>query len=69
MCHGPRLQCDGKVAPENLTDLVGAKPVPRTELARTCWQYIKKNQLQDKRVKTQLNAVAVMLAVLEGFIL
>ena len=39
-----------------LAPIVGAKPLPRTELTKKLWAYIKKNGLQDKKVKTQINA-------------
>ncbi|WP_255558752.1 SWIB/MDM2 domain-containing protein [Horticoccus luteus] len=39
-----------------LAAVVGASPLPRTELTKKLWAYIKKNGLQDKKVKTQINA-------------
>ena len=39
-----------------LAKVVGASPLPRTELTKKLWAYIKKNGLQDKKVKTQINA-------------
>lgn len=39
-----------------LAAIVGAKPLPRTELTKKLWEYIKKNKLQDPKVKTQINA-------------
>ena len=39
-----------------LAAVVGAKPLPRTELTKKLWAYIKKNGLQDKKVKTNINA-------------
>lgn len=39
-----------------LAAVVGAKPLPRTELTKKLWEYIKKNELQDKKVRTQINA-------------
>lgn len=41
---------------EALAAVVGAKPLPRTELTKKLWDYIKKNGLQDKKVKTNINA-------------
>jgi len=32
-----------------LAAVVGAKPMPRTELTKKLWNYIKKNGLQDKK--------------------
>jgi chromatin remodeling complex protein RSC6 len=39
-----------------LAAVVGSSPVPRTELTKKLWAYIKKNGLQDKKVRTQINA-------------
>ena len=51
---------------EKLAVVVGSKPLPRTELTKKLWQYIKKNGLQDKKVKTQINADAALQAVFGG---
>ena len=39
-----------------LAAVVGSTPLPRTELTKKLWAYIKKNKLQDSKVKTQINA-------------
>ena len=39
-----------------LSAVVGSASLPRTELTKKLWAYIKKNGLQDKKVKTQINA-------------
>jgi chromatin remodeling complex protein RSC6 len=49
-----------------LAEVVGAKPLPRTELTKKLWAYIKKNKLQDKKVRTQINADAALQAVFGG---
>ena len=49
-----------------LAAVVGAKPLPRTELTKKLWEYIKKNGLQDKKVKTQINADDKLKAVFGG---
>ncbi|MCS6244468.1 MAG: hypothetical protein H2172_11510 [Opitutus sp.] len=49
-----------------LAVIVGAKPLPRTELTKKLWEYIKKNDLQDKKVRTQINADAALKPVLNG---
>ena len=41
---------------EALAAIVGSNPLPRTELTKKLWVYIKKNALQDKKVKTNINA-------------
>lgn len=51
---------------ETLAVIVGSKPLPRTELTKKLWDYIKKNGLQDKKVKTQINADDKLKAVLNG---
>ncbi len=49
-----------------LSVVVGNKPLPRTELTKKLWAYIKKNGLQDKKVKTQINADDALKAVFGG---
>ncbi len=49
-----------------LGEVVGTKPLPRTELTKKLWVYIKKNNLQDKKVKTQINADDALKAVFGG---
>ena len=39
-----------------LSAVVGNKPLPRTELTKKLWVYIKKNGLQDKKNRTNINA-------------
>ena len=51
---------------EKLAAVVGSKPLPRTELTKKLWAYIKKNGLQDKKVKTQINADDKLKAVFNG---
>jgi len=49
-----------------LAVVVGAKPLPRTELTKKLWIYIKKNGLQNKKVKTQIDADDALKAVFGG---
>jgi upstream activation factor subunit UAF30 len=49
-----------------LATVVGAKAMPRTEVTKKLWQYIKKNQLQDKKNKRMINADANLKAVFGG---
>ena len=37
---------------------IGAKPVPRTEVTKKVWEYIKANKLQDSAKRTMINADA-----------
>ena len=49
-----------------LAAVVGSTPMPRTELTKKLWVYIKKNGLQDKKVRTQINADEALKAVFGG---
>ena len=49
-----------------LAAVVGGTPLPRTELTKKLWAYIKKNGLQDKKVRTQINADEKLKAVFGG---
>ena len=49
-----------------LAPVVGAKPMPRTEVTKKLWAYIKKNGLQDKTNRRQINADANLKAVFGG---
>ena len=39
-----------------LAEIVGSKPLPRTELTKKLWAYIKKNGLQDQKNRRMINA-------------
>jgi chromatin remodeling complex protein RSC6 len=39
-----------------LAKVVGSKALPRTEVVKKLWAYIKKNGLQDKKNKRNINA-------------
>ncbi len=39
-----------------LAAVVGSKAIPRTEVTKKLWAYIKKNGLQDKKNKRMINA-------------
>jgi len=49
-----------------LAAVVGAKPLPRTEVTKKLWAYIKKNGLQDKKNRRMINADANLKAVFGG---
>ena len=51
---------------DKLAAVVGAKPLPRTELTKKLWVYIKKNKLQDPKKRTQINADEALKAVFNG---
>jgi chromatin remodeling complex protein RSC6 len=47
-----------------LAAVIGDKAMPRTEVTKKVWEYIKKNGLQDKVKKTMINADAKLKEVL-----
>jgi upstream activation factor subunit UAF30 len=51
---------------EALAKIVGNKPLPRTEVTKKLWEYIKKNKLQDAQNKRNINADSNLLAVFSG---
>jgi chromatin remodeling complex protein RSC6 len=51
---------------EALSKVVGGKPLPRTELTKKLWAYIRKNGLQDKKQKTLINADDALKDVFNG---
>jgi chromatin remodeling complex protein RSC6 len=46
-----------------LAAVVGTKAVPRTEITKQLWAYIKKNKLQDAKNRRMINADATLKAV------
>lgn len=46
-----------------LAEVVGSKPIPRTEIVKKMWEYIKKNNLQDKKNRRMINADAKLKPV------
>jgi chromatin remodeling complex protein RSC6 len=51
---------------ETLGAVVGTKPLPRTEIIKKIWDYIKKNGLQDKQNKRMINADDKLKPVFAG---
>lgn len=51
---------------EELAKVVGSKPLPRTEVTKKLWAYIKKNKLQDTVNRRNINADANLKAVFGG---
>ena len=49
-----------------LSAVVGSKAIPRTELTKKLWVYIKRNGLQDKKKRTNINADDNLKAVFGG---
>ena len=46
--------------------VVGEKPMPRTEITKRLWAYIKKNGLQDSKNRRNINADAKLKPVFGG---
>lgn len=51
---------------ESLAAIVGAKPLPRTEVTKKIWAYIKKHGLQDSQQKRNIHADDTLKAVVGG---
>lgn len=49
-----------------LAKVVGAEPMPRTEVTKKVWEYIKKHDLQDAANRRMINADALLEAVFDG---
>ena len=49
-----------------LAEVVGAKPMPRTEVTKKLWAYIKKNKLQDAKNKRMIKADAALKPIFGG---
>ena len=46
--------------------VVGNKPLPRTQVTKKIWDYIKKNNLQDTQNKRMINADDKLKAIFDG---
>lgn len=51
---------------EELVAIVGQGPMPRTEVTKKVWEYIKKHKLQDQQNKRMINPDAKLAKVLGG---
>lgn len=49
-----------------LAEVVGSTPIPRTQVVKKLWQYIKKHKLQDAKNKRNINADANLKVVFGG---
>jgi len=55
------------VTPDSaLAAVVGDKPIPRTEVTKRLWAYIKKNGLQDQKNRRMINSDAALKPVFGG---
>jgi upstream activation factor subunit UAF30 len=51
---------------EVLAEVVGTKPIPRTEVTKRLWAYIKKHDLQDPKNRRMIKADATLKVVFGG---
>ncbi len=49
-----------------LAEVVGATPIPRSEVTKRLWAYIKKHKLQDQKNRRMINADAALKPVFGG---
>jgi chromatin remodeling complex protein RSC6 len=49
-----------------LANVIGAEPMPRTEVTKKIWEYIKKHDLQDPANRRMINADQKLEAVFDG---
>ncbi len=49
-----------------LAAVIGDKAIPRTEVTKKVWEYIKKNGLQDKAKRTMINADAKLKEIFKA---
>jgi chromatin remodeling complex protein RSC6 len=49
-----------------LAAVVGKGPIPRSEVVKKLWEYIKKNKLQDEKNRRNINADASLKVVFGG---
>jgi upstream activation factor subunit UAF30 len=49
-----------------LAEVIGAKPMPRTEVTKKLWAYIKSHKLQDAKNKRVIKADAALKGVFGG---
>jgi upstream activation factor subunit UAF30 len=50
----------------SLAEVIGSKPLPRTQIIKKIWDYIKKNGLQDKKNRRMINADAKLKVLFAG---
>lgn len=50
----------------DLAEVVGKGPMPRSEVVKKLWEYIKKNDLQDAKNKRNINADEKLKKVFGG---
>jgi len=51
---------------DTLADVIGSKSMPRTQVTKKLWEYIKKHKLQDAKKRTMINADEALKKVFGG---
>ena len=51
---------------EKLASVIGGEPIPRTEVTKKVWEYIRNNNLQDPQKKTVIRADDKLRQVFDG---
>lgn len=51
---------------DQLAAVIGSEPLPRTEVTRKLWDYIRNHNLQDANNKTRINADEKLKALFDG---
>ena len=51
---------------ETLAQVVGSKAIPRTQIVKKMWEYIKKNDLQDPKNRRNILADAKLKLIFDG---
>ena len=51
---------------DSLAEIVGSSPLPRTQVVKKLWVYIKKHKLQDAKNRRNINADEKLKAVFNG---
>ena len=64
---GPSKGLAATVQPDaELSAIVGDKPMPRTEITKKLWDYIKANKLQDEKNRRMINADDKLRPIFNG---
>lgn len=51
---------------DKLAAIIGSQPIPRTEITRKVWEYVRSHQLQDPENKTFIRADSPLKEVFGG---
>jgi len=67
LIFGCQARLNGRELPDAaLAAVVGNDPLPRTELTKKLWEYIRKHKLQDPKNKRNIRGDEKLLAVFDG---